>query len=151
MFRGLLSMPGRKPARVERTAHSQTHSNDSLGTVNYAQGTGVVPRVICRFPIYLSDRPAISEAMVLSHGFVLDRDAVIASLDDAPPWRNYEISGDRLIEVSEDTAILVYTGRASRGEGAPAFHALMSSVYTRRDGQWRLTLYQQTSVPDADR
>ena len=88
--------------------------------------------------------------MVLSHGFVLDRDAVIASLDDAPPWRNYEISEDRLIEVGEDTAILVYTGRASRGEGAPAFHALMSSVYTRRDGQWRLTLYQQTSVPDAD-
>lgn len=84
--------------------------------------------------------------MVLAHGFALDRDAVIASLNDAPTWDSYEIAGERLIEVDEHTAALVYTGRASRA-GEPQFHALMSSLYTRRGGEWRLALYQQTPVP----
>jgi hypothetical protein len=85
--------------------------------------------------------------MVLAHGFVLDRDAVAASLNDAPPWQRYEISDERLVEIDDDTAILVYTGRASRGDDEPQFRALMSSVYTRREGRWRLALYQQTPVP----
>ena len=84
--------------------------------------------------------------MVLAHGFALDREAVIASLDDAPPWQSYEISDEQVVEVDDQTAALVYTGRASR-TGEPEFRALMSSLYTRRDGQWRLALYQQTPVP----
>ena len=84
--------------------------------------------------------------MILSHGSVLDRGAVIDSLNDAPTWDDYEIRDERLVAVDDDTAILVYTGRASRGDDPP-FHALMASVYTRRDGQWRLALYQQTPVP----
>ncbi len=84
--------------------------------------------------------------MVLAHGFVLDRATVVASLNDAPAWDDYEISDERLIEVDEHTAALVYTGRASRA-GEPEFHALMSSIYTRLEGRWRMTLYQQTPVP----
>ena len=87
--------------------------------------------------------------MVLAHGFVLDRQAVVDSLDEAPPWRTYEITDERLIALDEDHAVLVYTGRASREDGEPPFVALMSSVYTRRDGAWRLALYQQTPVPVA--
>ena len=34
-----------------------------------------------------------------------------------------------------------------RAEGEPPFIALMSSVYTRTNGTWRLALYQQTPVP----
>src|SRR5699024_1638200 len=78
--------------------------------------------------------------MVLAHGLALDREAVIASLGDAPPWQTYEIRDERLVQVDSDTAALVYTGHASRGSGGH-FHALMSTVYTRRDGQWRLALY----------
>lgn len=84
--------------------------------------------------------------MVLAHGLVLDRPAVIASLDDAPTWDRYEITDERLIDLGDDTATLVYMGRASRAD-EPPFHAVMSSAYVRRDGQWRLTLYQQTVVP----
>ncbi|WP_308291786.1 nuclear transport factor 2 family protein [Microbacterium jejuense] len=86
--------------------------------------------------------------MVLAHGMVLDRDAVVASLDEAPPWRTYEITDERLIPLGDDHAILVYTGRATRDGDEPPFVALMSSVYTRRDGAWRLALYQQTPVPE---
>lgn len=84
--------------------------------------------------------------MVLAHGLALDRQAVVASLNEAPPWQSYDISNERLVEVDEHTAVLVYTARASRGSD-DQFHALMSTVYTRRDGQWWLALYQQTPVP----
>jgi len=86
--------------------------------------------------------------MVLAHGFALDRDAVVASLGDAPRWDRYEITDERLVELDDDNAVLLYTGRATRGD-EPTFHALMSSVYTRREGRWRLALYQQTPIPAA--
>ena len=86
--------------------------------------------------------------MVLAHGMALDRDAVVASLDDAPTWSTYEITDERVVAVGADAAALVYTGRASR-DGSADFVALMSSLYVRRDGRWRLALYQQTPVPSA--
>jgi len=85
--------------------------------------------------------------MVLAHGQVLDRQAVIVSLEAAPPWRTYDISDERLVVLGDDDAVLVYTGRGYREGDEPEFTALMSSVYTRRDGAWRLALYQQTPVP----
>jgi len=85
--------------------------------------------------------------MVLAHGQVFDRQQVIDSLNEAPPWRVYEITDERLITLSDDHGILVYAGRAYRDANEPAFVALMSSVYTRQDGVWRLALYQQTPVP----
>lgn len=76
--------------------------------------------------------------MVLAHGQALDREGVAESLRDAPTWSAYAISDERLVVL----------GRASR-EGTPGeFRALMSSVYVRRDGRWRLALYQQTPVPE---
>jgi hypothetical protein len=88
--------------------------------------------------------------MVLADGSVLDRDAVVASLDDAPAWSAYEISDERLVEMGPDAAAFVYRGRAFRASGGPPFDALMSSVYVRADGRWRLALYQQTPVPDEE-
>lgn len=85
--------------------------------------------------------------MVLAHGQIFDRQTVIDSLNEAPPWRTFDIADARLIELSDNHAILVYTGRAYREEDEPAFTALMSSVYTRHEGDWRLALYQQTPIP----
>ncbi len=89
-------------------------------------------------------------AMVLADGSVLDRDGVVQSLRDAPAWSSYEISDERIVPLGPDAAALVYTGRSFRAAGGPAFVAAMSSVYVRQDGQWRLALYQQTPVPEAD-
>ena len=85
--------------------------------------------------------------MVLAHGFALPRNAVVSSLDDAPPWARYEIRDPRLIQLDDDAAVLVYTGHATRDDGEAAFEALMSSVYVRLEGRWRLALYQQTPLP----
>ncbi|GFZ93034.1 nuclear transport factor 2 family protein [Nesterenkonia alkaliphila] len=85
--------------------------------------------------------------MILAHGFVFSREQVIASLNDAPPWDRYEISEQRLIPLDASCAVLVYQGRAWRGESEPEFRALMSSVYVRHENTWRLACYQQTPIP----
>lgn len=97
--------------------------------------------------------------MILAHGMILDRDAVVASLDHAPPWTTYEISDERLIELHEDAAVLVYRGTAHReassdptagtaSETVADFDALMASTYVRHQERWRLACYQQTPLPD---
>ena len=83
--------------------------------------------------------------MVLVNGYVLDRDAVVASLNDSPAWDSYEISEPRLVPLGEDAAVLVYRARAQRGSDAP-FEAIMSSIYRLVDGEARLALYQQTTT-----
>lgn len=88
----------------------------------------------------------IDEAvMIIVTGDVLDRDATIASLRDAPPWLTYRIEDARVIMADDRNAVLVYTARAQRGEEVP-FVARMASTYTRRGDRWRLVTYQQTPL-----
>lgn len=81
--------------------------------------------------------------MVLANGMVMDRDMVVKSLADAPAWAGYEIEDPRLITVSDDAHALVYTGTGRR-DGGDDFVGIMTSVYVRRGGVWRLAFYQQT-------
>ena len=83
--------------------------------------------------------------MVLAHGEVLDRDEVVASLEDSPRWDSYSLADVRLVPLGSDSAALVYRARASRR--GTELSALMSSTYVRHDGDWRLALYQQTVIP----
>lgn len=85
--------------------------------------------------------------MVLANGIALDRQGVIDSLVDAPPWAGYELDDVKLLEIGEDVAALVYTARAWRDEPQRPFRALMSSTYLRSPEGWRLALYQQTPIP----
>lgn len=88
--------------------------------------------------------------MVLANGAVMDRKAVVESLEHAPPWRTYSINDVRLIHSGSDSAALVYHGTAYREAEEPAFIGVMSSVYQRVDDGWRLALYQQTPLPPTD-
>lgn len=85
--------------------------------------------------------------MVLANGVVMDREAVVAALGEAPPWRSYDIREARLVRTGPEGAALVYRATAYREADEPAFVALMSSVYVRQDDEWRLALYQQTAMP----
>lgn len=82
--------------------------------------------------------------MVLANGAALDREQVIASLRDAPPWSRFELSEERVIAAGPESAVLHYLGRAFRQGDEDPFVARMSSLYVRRQGEWRLALYQQT-------
>jgi hypothetical protein len=46
------------------------------------------------------------------------------------------------IALGPDAAALTYRARASRGDAD--HEAMVSSVYTRRDGPWQLTVHHQT-------
>lgn len=83
--------------------------------------------------------------MVLVNGTVLDRDAVVSSLRDAPAWDNFDIEEPRVVSISDDAAVLVYRATATRGQ-EPPFRALMSSVYTVSEDEVHLVLYQQTAA-----
>lgn len=82
--------------------------------------------------------------MVLVNGYVLDRPTVVASLNDAPAWHDYQILEPRLVNLCSDAAALIYRAVARRGEAAP-FEALLTIVYRLIDGQPRLALYTQTT------
>ena len=83
--------------------------------------------------------------MILAHGQALDRDAVVASLEHAPPWDSYAISAPTVRTLETDVALLRYTGTGRRS-AEPDFTALMASVYVRVGATWRLAHYQQTPM-----
>ena len=85
--------------------------------------------------------------MVLANGAVMDRDAVIAALGQAPAWSAFELSDPRVVRAGADAAALVYLCTAHRDGTDQPFVGAMSSVYRRTGDRWRLTLYQQTAVP----
>jgi hypothetical protein len=93
---------------------------------------------------FYGDLMADDGIMVLANGAVMDRDAVVASLEHAPPWQSYDIEDSRLVDAGADAAAIVYVGTGYRDGDQPAFVGIMSSVYVRQDGRWRLALYQQT-------
>jgi hypothetical protein len=85
--------------------------------------------------------------MVLANGSVMTRDEVVAALGQAPPWASYEMADVRVVPIGEDSAALVYVGTGHRDGDDPPFVAVMSSIYVKRDGAWKLALYQQTPKP----
>ena len=46
--------------------------------------------------------------------------------------------------LGEDSSSVVYTGTGHRGDDESPFVGVMTSVYVRRDGGWKLAVYQQT-------
>ena len=81
--------------------------------------------------------------MLLPGGMVLSgRDAVLSTLG-GPPWRSADLADVQVVRPTPDTALVHYGVRAQR-DGAPEYSALMSSVYVRRAGGWKLAFHQQT-------
>ncbi len=90
------------------------------------------------------DRLLADDALMLFPGGLrLDRAAVLAAMGDAPPWCWFRLEGFDVRLAAADAAVVTYSATAQR-EGDVEYHALMSSVYVRRDGDWRLFLHQHT-------
>ncbi|MGY1811469.1 nuclear transport factor 2 family protein [Blastococcus sp. SYSU D00820] len=85
--------------------------------------------------------------MVLADGTVADRAAVVAALENAPPWTRFELDSARAVPAGDGAAVLVYTARAWRGDDDPPFTAAMTSTYARGNDGWQLAVYTQTPLP----
>jgi hypothetical protein len=93
---------------------------------------------------FYEDALARVVVFVLPGGFVLDdRDAVVESMGGAP-WDAYELSDERVVPLTGDTAAVVYRARAERG--GSTYSALFASTYVRETGRWKLAVHQQTPL-----
>ena len=75
---------------------------------------------------------------------VMDRPATLESIQSGGRWNKVEITDKRLIKPAQDTAILVYSVNADRGNSDTAYAAQCSSTYVSTSGGWQLAVHQQT-------
>ncbi len=96
-----------------------------------AEATAFYSRVLAREPVIL-----------LTGGLrITDRNQIVESMG-GPPWSAFEIIDPQETYPGSDVGILTYKVRADR-DGTP-YTALLSSVYAREDGEWKLALHQHT-------
>ena len=94
---------------------------------------------------FYSSRLATDALMVLPGDIVLDRQAVLDSIDGPVTWDWFRIENDRIVYLGDDAAALTYRVTAQRPSDA-AYSALITSTYVRREGLWLMALHQQTPV-----
>jgi hypothetical protein len=82
-------------------------------------------------------------AMLLPGGMVIDDRASALAAMGGQPWASYALADERVLALGDDAGVVLYAVVAERS-GAPAYSALVSSTYVRRDGGWRLAAHQQT-------
>jgi len=90
-------------------------------------------------------RHLIDDAVVVVPGAVLTREQCADAIDQSPGWDESEIAEASVVLLTDDSAVLTYTWRSTRGE--TRYDAVMSTVYVRRDGGWKVALHQQTPQP----
>jgi hypothetical protein len=89
-------------------------------------------------------RELLAEDALLVFPFgVMTRDEAIDSMAAATPWSSFEMKDARVISLTPDTGVVVYSVVAQR-EGQDEFRAVLSSTFVRRDGRWRQTFHQQS-------
>lgn len=123
-----------------------TSAEDLLTTLLEVEHAGW--RALCaqRGGAYYGNLMTPDGLMILVDGSILDRDAVVASLDGAPGWDDYVLTEPHALDLGRDVAALVYRAEARRA-GQEPFTAEMASTYRFLDGVPRLVLYQQTATP----
>ena len=77
---------------------------------------------------------------------VIDKDETVMSIEGSAPWAAFEFRDVRSLDLGDDEAAICYRAEASRDGDPTEYTALISSVYTKVGGRWKLTLHQQTPV-----
>jgi len=80
---------------------------------------------------------------------VMERDATVEAIAQAPRWKVVEFEEVRVLRPGPEVAVLVYKAEAQRPEQEAPYSAVVSSLYVRRAGTWRLAFHQQTPSPSA--
>lgn len=92
-------------------------------------------------------RRLADEAVVIVPGARLGKEECAAVVDASDGWDAFAFEQRRLVPLGDDVALLTYRFEGRRGD--IGYTALVSSVYVRRGGEWRMTLHQQTPLPPA--
>ena len=86
------------------------------------------------------------DALMVVPGFIVDKPMFVQMVDSEASWTSFTVEEPRVTSLTADAAILVYRAIGQR-TGQPDYVALMSSVYVKRDGRWKLAHHQQTPQP----
>jgi len=60
-------------------------------------------------------------------------------------WNGAKLDEKGLLELLDDSVILTYEVNATKKDGSP-YHALCSTGYVKRDGEWKMMFHQQTPL-----
>jgi Domain of unknown function (DUF4440) len=99
-------------------------------------------------PVKFCDEWLADDAVIIVPGMVIDRATFLQVVAHEQPWASHQIEEPRAIQLTDDSAALVYRVRAQR-DGQPEFAGLLTSVYVKRAGRWQLVLHQQAPMPTA--
>lgn len=87
-----------------------------------------------------------ADALLVSRFGVATKDQIVPMIQrNENPFERTELSDQRVVEVSPDSALITYRADVTTAAGL-SFSVLATSVYARADGSWRLALHQQTVV-----
>lgn len=93
-----------------------------------------------RYREYLTD-----DAIVIVPGAILDKGSTIAAMGQSPGWSEFDTEDVRLVELGDGVALVTYTFRGHR-EPDTHYTAVLTSVYARDGGGWRMRFHQQTPM-----
>lgn len=82
--------------------------------------------------------------MLLPGGLVIDDRAQVVDSMRGAPWASFELSNERVLQLTEGSAVVAYQATARRGKSD--YTALFNSTYVREGDSWRLAVHQQTPV-----
>jgi hypothetical protein len=80
--------------------------------------------------------------VALSMG-LMDKATVIQTQEDAEPWESFSLANVRILSLGEGVASISYRASARRSD-SDEYSAVVTSVYSSRNGSWKLKLHQQT-------
>ena len=97
-------------------------------------------------PVQFCNEWLADDAVMIVPGMVIDRATFLDAVAHEQPWVSHRIEEPRVVQLSNDSAALVYRVKAQRDD-QPEFAALLTSIYVNRAGRWQLALHQQTPMP----
>jgi hypothetical protein len=97
-------------------------------------------------PEYYKSHLASAALMVFPEpAGVLVKDEIASSLERAARWSEVALEEHRVLELSDDAALVTYKATARR-PGGSAYVARASSAYVRDGKAWKLAFHQQTPL-----
>ncbi len=84
------------------------------------------------------------ESLMVFPGMVLAKAQTVESIAAGPRWTAVVFSDQRVVRLTSEAVGLVYRASGSREQEPSAYSALVSSIYVKGDGEWKLAVHQQS-------
>lgn len=102
-------------------------------------------------PVVYRDRLTADAVLVFAETGPISRDVAVAAIEQENAegrfWAEVRFEAPRVRRIDEGVVLLHYRATARWQGDAASTSVLASSVYVRRDGEWRLAFHQQSAAP----